>query len=56
MVLAKDKRELHDDNARLHQQLASLGKDVGEPRRYAARDWIGIDAFWIAEWIVILRS
>lgn len=38
MVLAKDKRELHDDNARLHQQLASLGKDVGEPRRWDDRN------------------
>jgi hypothetical protein len=34
LILAKDKRELHEDNARLYQQLASMGKDVGEPRRY----------------------
>jgi hypothetical protein len=38
MILAKDKRELHDDNQRLHQQLASLGKDVGEPRRWDDRN------------------
>jgi len=38
MVLAKDKRELHDDNVRLHQQLSSLGKDVGEPRRWDDRN------------------
>jgi hypothetical protein len=38
MILAKDKRELHDDNSRLHQQLASLGKDVGEPRRWDDRN------------------
>lgn len=38
MILAKDKRELHDDNTRLHQQLSSLGKDVGEPRRWDDRN------------------
>jgi len=38
MILAKDKRELHDDNVRLHQQLSSLGKDVGEPRRWDERN------------------
>jgi len=38
MILAKDKRELHDDNNRLHQQLASLGKEVGEPRRWDDRN------------------
>jgi len=38
MILAKDKRELHDDNTRLYQQLAALGKDVGEPRRYDDRN------------------
>jgi len=38
VLLAKDKRELFDDNARLHQQLASLGKDVGEPKRWDDRN------------------
>jgi len=38
LVLAKDKREIHEDNCRLHQQLISLGKDVGELRRWDDRN------------------
>lgn len=38
LVLAKDKREIYEENCRLHQQLIALGKDVGELRRWDDRN------------------